>query len=191
MTCWSPAPAPDYFVPTKAPGTTTWISGLKTAGTVQDKIDLYGYGFQGFDAVKAAMTQVGADVRIDLGGGQTLMLGGEDDCRRHHRHGRCENSKLGLHLTFDDEFNSLNLNTGTPATAGNVWKTTFYGGERTLVSNKELELYVDPDYKGTSTTGAGAQSLLRPERDPLDLGPARRARQPCPISAAFRTPPAC
>src|SRR5204862_3921295 len=62
----------DYFVATKAPGTTTWISGLKTAGAVQDKIDLYGFGFQGFDSVKAAMTQIGSDVRIDLGGGQIL-----------------------------------------------------------------------------------------------------------------------
>jgi len=145
----------DYFVPTKALGTTTWISGLKTAGTVQDKIDLYGYGFQGFESVKAAMTQVGSDVRIDLGGGQTLMLAGKTIADITPATVDVENSKLGLHLTFDDEFNSLSLNTGTLATAGNVWKTTFFGGERTLTRNKELQLYVDPDYKGTSTTSLG------------------------------------
>jgi beta-glucanase (GH16 family) len=66
-----------------------------------------------------------------------------------------EAGKPSLFLTFDDEFNSLSLNTGTPATAGNVWKTTFYGGDRTLPRNQELEVYVDPDYKGTSTTALG------------------------------------
>ena len=145
----------DYFVITKQAGSTTWITGLKTAAAALDKIDLYGYGFQGFDSVKAAMTQVGSDVRIDLGGGQTLMLAGKTIADITPATVDVENSKLGLHLTFDDEFNSLRVNTGTPATAGNVWKTSFYGGDRTLLRNQELEVYVDPDYSGTSTSPLG------------------------------------
>jgi len=146
----------DYFVPTKAPGTTTWIGGLKTAGAVQDKIDLYGYGFQGFDSVKAAMTQVGADVKIDLGGGQSLMLAGKTIADIAAGTVDVENAtQIALHLTFDDEFDSLSLNTGTTATAGNVWKTTYIGDVRALTVHNDLQLYVDPDYRGTSTAPLG------------------------------------
>ncbi|MET1025939.1 MAG: family 16 glycosylhydrolase, partial [Dongiaceae bacterium] len=145
----------DRFTLTKDLGTTTWITGLKTSGTVIDKIDLYGYGFQGFDSLRNAMTQVGSDVKIDLGGGQSLMLDGKTVASITPQDVNVENTKAGLHLTFDDEFNNLSLNTGTPATAGNTWNTTLSGGERTLKGNNELELYVDPDYKGTSSTALG------------------------------------
>ena len=147
----------DYFVPTKALGTTTWISGLKTAGTVQDKIDLYGYGFLGFDSVKAAMTQVGGDVKIDLGGDQTLMIEGKTVADIGASAVDVEPSQSSLHLTFDDEFNGLSLDTGTAATAGGTWKTTFNNGKRTLYSNGELEYYVDPDYSGGAAAPLGLQ----------------------------------
>jgi len=143
----------DYFVPSRDLGTTTWITGFKTAGAAQDKLDLYGYGFQGFAEVRAATTQVGSDVRIDLGGGQSLMLAGKNVSDITPAAVDVENSKAGLHLTFDDEFNSLSLNTGTAATAHNVWKTTFNGGTRTLVGNNEQEIYVDPDYWGSYGVG--------------------------------------
>lgn len=139
----------DRFVITRQAGATTWITDLAT-GTAPETIELFGYGFRGFAEVKAAMSQVGTDVRIDLGSGQSLMLANKTVAAVTAKNIAVENSTAGLHLTFHDEFNSLSLNTGTAATAGNTWKTTFFGGERTLAANKELELYVDRDYKGTA-----------------------------------------
>ena len=169
----------NVFVPTKDSGTTTWITGFKTAGAKTDQLELLGYGFQGFAAVQSKMTQIGADLRIDLGNAQYVMI---------------ENMKLGditaaniavepapapvaapvpttapvtiqiaapgfvmpapnaplsgLKMTFDEEFNSLSLRTGTAATAGGLWKTSDGWGNRTLSGNGELQLYVDADYKG-------------------------------------------
>jgi beta-glucanase (GH16 family) len=147
----------DYFVITKQAGSTTWIQGLKTAGATQDKIDLYGYGFVGFDSVKAAMTQVGSDVKVDLGGGQILMIEGKTVADVGASAVDVEPSQSSMHLTFDDEFNGLSLNTGTAATAGGTWKTTFNNGKRTLYSNGELEYYVDPDYSGGAAAPLGLQ----------------------------------
>ena len=145
----------DKFTITKDAGATTWITGFKSSGTVMDKIDLYGYGFQGFDSLRSAMTQVGSDVKIGLGGGQSVMLEGKTIADITPQDVNVENTKAGLHLTFDDEFDKLSLNTGTAATAGNTWHTTLSGDTRTLKGNKELELYVDKDYKGTSHTSLG------------------------------------
>lgn len=52
----------------------------------------------------------------------------------------------GLKLTFNEEFNSLSLNTGSKATAGNTWRPHDAWGNRKL--GNELQLYVDPGYKG-------------------------------------------
>lgn len=48
--------------------------------------------------------------------------------------------KSGMKLTFDDEFDSLDLYS--------TWKPTDQWGNRYLSGNKELQLYVDPNYKG-------------------------------------------
>src|SRR5262249_7062614 len=62
----------------------------------------------------------------------------------------------GMSLSFDDEFNSLSLNTGTAATANGTWDTWFRGWNvRTLVGNSEQEIYVDPDYAGSSGSALG------------------------------------
>jgi len=54
-----------------------------------------------------------------------------------------------LRLTFRDEFNSLSLDTGTTATDANLWNSSMHNGYvRSLSGNKELQLYMDPDYKG-------------------------------------------
>lgn len=145
----------DNFVLTEAPGTTTWISGLKTGGSVLDTVDLYGYGFRGFAEVKSAMSQVGTDVRVDLGAGQSLMIEGKKIADITTKNVNVEQGITGLHLVFQDEFDSLSLNTGTAASASNTWKTTFIGGERNAGGVGELERYVDPDYKGTSTQSLG------------------------------------
>src|SRR5262249_31841935 len=140
----------------------TWITGFKSSGATLDKVDLLGFGFQGFDAVKAAMTQVGADLKIDLGDGQSVMLANKTIADITPATVDVEqNLTLGMHMTFDDEFNNLSLNTGTAATLGGTWKTTYYtgwGNLRNLQTPGELELYVDPNYAGS----AGAPLGLNP-----------------------------
>lgn len=56
-----------------------------------------------------------------------------------------------LRLTFRDEFNSLNLDTGTAATAPNFWNSSMHSGHvRTLTNNGELQVYSDADYDGVN-----------------------------------------
>lgn len=58
-------------------------------------------------------------------------------------------------LTFQDEFTSFNPNNdGTVATRG-PWEKRYEWGGVTNESNNELQAYVSPDYKGTSTSALG------------------------------------
>ena len=68
-----------------------------------------------------------------------------------------------MHMTFDDEFNSLSLY--NPVTGTGTWKTNFISGaqsgsdswmSRTLATNSEQEIYVDPSYTGV----AGGKTAL-------------------------------
>ena len=54
------------------------------------------------------------------------------------------------HLTFDDEFNAF---ASSPAGGAGTWKTTFYGGARTLPDNGEQQFYSD------ATAGANPFAL--------------------------------
>ncbi len=171
----------NVFVATKQAGSVTWVQNFKATGTTLDRLELTGYGFQGFASVQSKMSQVGADVRIDLGSSQYVMLenrtvsqitAGSVIVEAAPTSGTggttggsggtgtsmpvdplpvlpSPNAPLtGLKLTFDEEFNSLSLRTGTAATANGIWKTSDGWGNRTLSGNNELQLYVDPDYKG-------------------------------------------
>jgi beta-glucanase (GH16 family) len=48
----------------------------------------------------------------------------------------------GYKLTFDEEFNSYDLNNGQ--TTPGIWNTKYYGNNRSLPSNEEQEYYSDP-----------------------------------------------
>jgi beta-glucanase (GH16 family) len=113
-----------------------------------DKVRLVGGALTSFDAVKAAMTQQGADVSLNDGG--TLIV------FRNTTVGQFAARDFQLPInraalgptTFSEEFNSV-------PTAG--WATNYgYAGDGlnsfTLTNNGEKQLYVAPDFKGT--TGA-------------------------------------
>jgi len=143
----------DTFVITKDTGTTTWIEGFKAA---TDKLDLSQFGFTSFAAAKAAMTQIGSNVEISTGSGQIVMLQNQQLSNLTANNVLTTFTPAGLHLTFDEEFNSLSLNMGTASTAGGTWTTYYSGfGVRSLTGNNEQEIYVDPSYAGTSGSPLG------------------------------------
>lgn len=147
----------DTFVPTAQDGSATWIENFKTSGSVTDKLDLYGFGFQGFSELQSAMTQVGADTEINLGRGQTVWLANTTASSITASDVQVEaDPTLGMHLTFDDEFNGpLTFGNATVNTGSNTWNTTYNGGVRTLAGNNEQEIYVDPNYAGSSSSALG------------------------------------
>lgn len=136
----------DTYVPTKEANSITWITGLKTSGATLDKIDLRGFGIDGFPGIQSRMTQVGTDLRIDLGSGQQVMIENKTKADLTAANFQVEASVASnpalsdLKLTFADEFNSLNLYS--------TWQPYDGWGNRTLSGNGELQLYVDPQYKG-------------------------------------------
>src|SRR5262245_12786192 len=73
-------------------------------------------------------------------------------------------------LTFSDEFSS-GLDAGF---SGHKWKTTFYGGERTLHGNQDLQYYVDSGFKGSSSSSLGinpfsvSNGILKISARPVD-----------------------
>ena len=90
-------------------------------------------------AVQAAMTQVGSDVVLNLGGGQTLTFRNETTAQFQASDFMLPAYLPGMTLRFDDEFNSfVSSPTGTQG-----WMTQ--GGQywRTLSSNNEAEYYSD------------------------------------------------
>jgi beta-glucanase (GH16 family) len=165
----------DTNVITKAADTTTWIEGFKPA---TDKIDLSQFGFTSFAAAQSAMAQVGSNVEISTGGGQIVMLQNQQLSSLNAGNVLTTFSPAGLHLTFDDEFNSLSLNMGTASTAGGTWTTYYSGfGVRSLTGNHEQEIYVDPSFAGTS----GAPLGLNPFSD--QNGTLTITAAPAPASA--------
>jgi beta-glucanase (GH16 family) len=117
-----------------------------------DKLRLIGGPLTSFDAVKAAMTQQGSDVVLNDGGTMILFRNatvGQFAARDFQL--PMNPSQLGQ-LTFSDEFNTLQT--------GSVWKTNFgYAGDGinsfTLPRNGEQQIYVSPEFKGTTGSPLG------------------------------------
>lgn len=124
-----------------------------------DVIRLASLDFHSFQDVLGSMSQQGGDVLLRLSASDTVTI---------------KNASLGdftadnfqlsldasrLRLSFADEFDGLDLwSNGN----GGTWKTWYGGGNyksgldnRTLRGNGELEIYVDPQLKGTGGTAFG------------------------------------
>jgi beta-glucanase (GH16 family) len=137
-----------------------------------DRVRLENYALYSFGAVKAALVQSGADAVLTLGGGEKLVFRntqassfGAGDFLLP-----TDPAHAGLHLTFDDEFNSFSA---SASGIGSTWKTTYQINNqlRTLSSNKEAEYYSD------SSVGVNPFSLINgvlditaaPGSNPLNL----------------------
>jgi beta-glucanase (GH16 family) len=93
-----------------------------------------------FADVQAAMTQVGADVVLNMGDGQTLTFRNESIGNFVAHDFYLPLSTAGMTLSFDDEFNSFSASANG---VGTTWMTAYSHGERTLASNHEAEYYSD------------------------------------------------
>ncbi len=113
------------------------ISNFRTSA---DVVRLNGFtGLAGFASVQAAMTQVGSDVVLNLGSGQTLTFRNVTVSSFTANDFMLPAYLPGMTLRFDDEFNifvsSPYGTQGWMTQGGSVW--------RTLSSNGELEYYSD------------------------------------------------
>lgn len=132
------------------------ISDFKGTGLENDKIRLPGNDLYTFEQVKAVMSQVGADVVIRLSTTETLTVRNATIAGFKETDFQLPLDYTALKQTFADEFNSLKLWDGVSG-----WRPDFgYGGyasktAHTLVGNSELQLYVDPNFKGTASQPLG------------------------------------
>lgn len=133
------------------------ISDFATSGVDADMVRLAGYGqYTSFAQVKAAMTQSGSDVILQLDGNDAIKFTGHSIADF-----RADNFELGidrstLKLTFNEDFNALSLWNGSTGT----WRTNFgndYNPDAlsTRTLNDEQEIYIDPMMKGTGTSPIG------------------------------------
>ncbi|WP_334161340.1 family 16 glycosylhydrolase [Phenylobacterium sp.] len=173
-------PGADVFIVVKGEGNDV----IQDFSPAQDVVRLRA-GFTSFAEVQARLSQVGGDVKLDLGGGEGLMF-------RNLTVGQltAANFKLGLDLTgftqtFADDFDGLSLRDPESAPAG-TWRTE-YGyqgtqgvGSYTLVSNDEKQIYTSPyfrDHAGDfaetpfAVNGDGTVSIwARPSSNPEIFG---------------------
>jgi beta-glucanase (GH16 family) len=131
---------PTTFVVAKGEGSDV-IYGFKSA---TDLVQLNSYGsLTTFAKVKAAMSQVGSDTVIALGGGETLTLRDHKVSDFTAANFQLPKDMSGTNLVFSDEFNSFS---GSATGKGTTWMTALpYSGlsARNLASNKEVQYYSD------------------------------------------------
>lgn len=117
--------------------------------------------------VQASMTQVGTDVVLNLGAGQTLTFRNETIAQFKAADFLLPAHLTGMSLRFDDEFNSfVSSPTGTQG-----WMTQGGAYWRTLSSNHELEYYSDSSVGVNPFTNANGVLTITaaPGTNPLGL----------------------
>lgn len=135
----------DTFVVSKGHG-----SDLIYDFGASDTVRLNGYDLNSFDAVRAHMVQVEANVMLDLGSNEVLVF--KDTTIDKMQPGQFELpiDRSGMTLSFSDDFNTLNLDKGH----GGTWDSNFSWGAAngsTLSGNGELQWYIDANYGPTSS----------------------------------------
>ncbi|MCK8783309.1 family 16 glycosylhydrolase [Roseomonas sp. NAR14] len=96
-------------------------------------------GFTTFSQVRAAMAQVGADVRLALGSDQSILFRNQTLADFTAADFRLPIDPSKLVMTFDDEFDSFSW---SASGKGTTWRTQWDYG-RTLSDNNEQEYYSD------------------------------------------------
>ena len=99
-----------------------------------------------FAAIQSQMQQVGSDVVLKLGASDSITFRNLQVSQFSAQDFMLPLDYSQLHMTFDDEFNSLSLWNGTSGT----WRTTTLGGGPNG-GNGELEWYIDSNYAPTAS----------------------------------------
>jgi Ca2+-binding RTX toxin-like protein len=149
----------DIFVVAKGQGSDS-ITDFQT-GVGGDVLRLDGYSFSSFADVKAAMSQVGRDVVVNLGNGETVTLQNTTLTKITADNVALPVNTSSMTVTFSDSFSTFNKVTGMTGT----WRTTSEGSfdqAYTQAVNHEQQIYTDSSFKGLS----GVQSS-----SPLGLNP--------------------
>ncbi|MCV9962034.1 family 16 glycosylhydrolase [Pararhizobium sp. BT-229] len=134
----------DSFIFTKGNG-----SDLVVDFGTDDIVRLNDYSLTSFDQLLDNVTQEGANLRLDLGDGESLVFA--DTTVSELSAGQFELSldRSALTRTFNDNFNTLQLHNGTSG----VWEAKYWWAPdkgATLSGNGELQWYVNPLYAPTS-----------------------------------------
>ncbi|MBB2971865.1 beta-glucanase (GH16 family) [Mesorhizobium sp. RMAD-H1] len=115
-----------------------------------DTVRLTGYGFTSYTEILAQTSQIGDDVRVDLGDGESLVLAGTTIADIDPGQFKYGLDTSGMSLTFSDNFDTLDLWNGESGT----WNSNYWwGGENgnSLHGNNELQWYIDTNYEPTSS----------------------------------------
>ncbi|TWG91307.1 beta-glucanase (GH16 family) [Mesorhizobium sp. J18] len=135
----------DIFVVSKGNG-----SDLIFDFETTDRVRLDGYGWNSFDAVQDRMTQVGSDVRLDLGVGEILVFKDTTIDQFQADQFELPLDRSAMSLSFAEHFNTLSLWDGESGR----WDSNFWWGApngSTLSGNSELQWYIDANYGPTSS----------------------------------------
>jgi serralysin len=172
----------DVFVVYKGEGSDV----IQDFSAGEDKVRLKA-GFSDFSQVQARLSQQGADVKLDLGGGDGLIF-------RNLTVGQLSASNFQLELpsaakavqTFAEEFSARPSYWDATHAPTGVWRTDYgYQGENgvgsyTLVSNDEKQIYTSPYFRNHAgdfaespfvSNGDGTLSIwARPSSNPELFG---------------------
>lgn len=140
----------------------------------EDVLRLGGTEVTSFAQLRAAMTQVGDDLRLDLGDGEILVLADTSRAELHAGQFQLALDRSTLSLSFEDGFDSLDLWDGVSGT----WDSNYWWGAEngtSLSGNNELQWYIDHDFGPTRSadpfsledgvltiTAASAEDEIRP-----------------------------
>ncbi|WP_026619866.1 beta-glucanase (GH16 family) (plasmid) [Ensifer sp. WSM1721] len=125
-------------------------SDLITDFNFDDTIRLDGYGFTSFQQILANVAQEGTDLRLHLAGGESLVFANTTADELQATQFRLSLDRSALTQTFSDEFNSLQLRSGT----GGIWDAKFWWAPEkgaSLSGNGELQWYINPSYQPTAS----------------------------------------
>ena len=115
--------------------------------TAQDSLRLTGFGLSSFDQITANLTQDGADAVLDLGDGEILVFADTDVDNLSAGQFSLEVDTSAWTLTFQDDFDSLDLRTGDDGT----WDSNYWWGDPSGSSlTGEDQWYIDTDYAPTA-----------------------------------------
>ncbi|HEY8571341.1 family 16 glycosylhydrolase [Phenylobacterium sp.] len=140
----------DVFIVYKGEGNDV----VQDFNAAEDKVRLKA-GFTSFDQVKGKLTQVGGDVKLDMGDGHGLMFRNitVDKFTASNFQLQLDVSSLGAR-TFTDEFSGPLSIWDPQSNPTGTWRPDFgYQGEQgtgsyTLMSNNEKQIYTSPYFRG-------------------------------------------